>query len=444
MFYSFACLGVRLLLRLLTRCHVEGLENVPASGPLLLVSNHLNLIDPPVLGAWRRPDATAAVGSTTIVRRRSDGRRPWERSVAPAGPASRRVAESPMRSLVSALYVMALGALGCGGRNLPARVDGGPPADGASGDTLLTVDAPGDRPGDAGPDNGAALTVTELRVVFEWEGLAGGRAATAVLVADGDGFLERLRGRHVGRGVPAALAAAAAADLEPAAQPGFCWASTDDYPVFRVELRRSDGARVLLFSDSSCGGARPWNVLGPDGLARQRGDAIPALLLPLLAEIDPAAGWGDYAGRPPPEPGMIHDLTSFVPDQNRGLVELAPYTVWGLAESALGGAVLVGNLRSRVAFPIDILDARLLQNGVQVACLPSGGNGFGVENGEVVVPPAVGIAHGAECGFVCPFAQPATAHTSFAGTVYLRWRPTGGGPEIESQGPVEGTWDAPD
>ncbi len=51
MFYSFACFGVRLLLRLLTRCHVEGLENVPASGPLLLVANHLNLVDPPVLGA---------------------------------------------------------------------------------------------------------------------------------------------------------------------------------------------------------------------------------------------------------------------------------------------------------------------------------------------------------------------------------------------------------
>jgi len=51
MFYSFACLGVRLLLRLFTRCRVEGLENVPPSGPLLLVANHLNLVDPPVLGA---------------------------------------------------------------------------------------------------------------------------------------------------------------------------------------------------------------------------------------------------------------------------------------------------------------------------------------------------------------------------------------------------------
>ncbi len=51
MFYSFACAAVFLLLRLFTRFHVEGLENVPKSGPVLLVSNHLNLIDPPVLGA---------------------------------------------------------------------------------------------------------------------------------------------------------------------------------------------------------------------------------------------------------------------------------------------------------------------------------------------------------------------------------------------------------
>jgi 1-acyl-sn-glycerol-3-phosphate acyltransferase len=51
MFYAFASTGVRLLLRLLTRCRVEGLENVPGTGPLLLAANHLNLVDPPVLGA---------------------------------------------------------------------------------------------------------------------------------------------------------------------------------------------------------------------------------------------------------------------------------------------------------------------------------------------------------------------------------------------------------
>ncbi len=51
MFYSFACIGVRFLLWLLTRRTVVGLENVPATGPFLLVSNHLSLLDPPVLGA---------------------------------------------------------------------------------------------------------------------------------------------------------------------------------------------------------------------------------------------------------------------------------------------------------------------------------------------------------------------------------------------------------
>ncbi|MHB0868972.1 MAG: lysophospholipid acyltransferase family protein [Chloroflexota bacterium] len=51
MFYTLASMVVRLLLRLLTRCRVEGVDNLPGSGPVLLVSNHLNLIDPPVLGA---------------------------------------------------------------------------------------------------------------------------------------------------------------------------------------------------------------------------------------------------------------------------------------------------------------------------------------------------------------------------------------------------------
>ncbi|MGE5620103.1 MAG: lysophospholipid acyltransferase family protein [Sphingomonadaceae bacterium] len=51
MFYSIASMAVRFLLVLLTRSRVEGLENLPRGGPFLLVANHLNLIDPPVLGA---------------------------------------------------------------------------------------------------------------------------------------------------------------------------------------------------------------------------------------------------------------------------------------------------------------------------------------------------------------------------------------------------------
>ncbi len=51
MFYSSVCVAVRLLLRLISRTRVEGAERIPTSGPVLFVSNHLNLIDPPVLGA---------------------------------------------------------------------------------------------------------------------------------------------------------------------------------------------------------------------------------------------------------------------------------------------------------------------------------------------------------------------------------------------------------
>ncbi len=51
MFYTFASFAVRLVLALFTRCSVVGLERVPHDASLLVVSNHLNLIDPPVLGA---------------------------------------------------------------------------------------------------------------------------------------------------------------------------------------------------------------------------------------------------------------------------------------------------------------------------------------------------------------------------------------------------------
>lgn len=51
MFYTIVCFLVRQILRVVARCSVEGAGNVPGTGPLLLVANHLNLIDPPVLGA---------------------------------------------------------------------------------------------------------------------------------------------------------------------------------------------------------------------------------------------------------------------------------------------------------------------------------------------------------------------------------------------------------
>ena len=49
-FYYVGRIMVRMLLTLLTRCQVRGKENIPSQGPLLIVANHLNLADPPLLG----------------------------------------------------------------------------------------------------------------------------------------------------------------------------------------------------------------------------------------------------------------------------------------------------------------------------------------------------------------------------------------------------------
>ena len=48
-FYYVARVIVRVILKLLTRCQVKGRENIPSQGPLLIVANHLSLVDPPLL-----------------------------------------------------------------------------------------------------------------------------------------------------------------------------------------------------------------------------------------------------------------------------------------------------------------------------------------------------------------------------------------------------------
>ena len=50
-FYYVFRLVIRMLLHLLTRWQVKGKENVPRQGPLLIVANHINLVDPVLIAA---------------------------------------------------------------------------------------------------------------------------------------------------------------------------------------------------------------------------------------------------------------------------------------------------------------------------------------------------------------------------------------------------------
>jgi 1-acyl-sn-glycerol-3-phosphate acyltransferase len=51
-FYDFATTGTRLIALALARVEVQGLENLPRTGPAILAPNHLHVADPPVLGAF--------------------------------------------------------------------------------------------------------------------------------------------------------------------------------------------------------------------------------------------------------------------------------------------------------------------------------------------------------------------------------------------------------
>jgi 1-acyl-sn-glycerol-3-phosphate acyltransferase len=48
-FYYISTLVVRMIFFLFTRLRVRGRENVPTQGPVLIIANHLNLADPPLI-----------------------------------------------------------------------------------------------------------------------------------------------------------------------------------------------------------------------------------------------------------------------------------------------------------------------------------------------------------------------------------------------------------
>ena len=48
-FYNAGKLAFRILLLLLTRLELNGQQNIPHQGPLLVIANHLSLADPPLL-----------------------------------------------------------------------------------------------------------------------------------------------------------------------------------------------------------------------------------------------------------------------------------------------------------------------------------------------------------------------------------------------------------
>lgn len=50
-FYRFACAVVDLLTQIISKRIVVGRENVPAEGAVIMIANHLSLVDPPLLGS---------------------------------------------------------------------------------------------------------------------------------------------------------------------------------------------------------------------------------------------------------------------------------------------------------------------------------------------------------------------------------------------------------
>ncbi|MGH2331899.1 lysophospholipid acyltransferase family protein [Thermoanaerobacter mathranii] len=51
MFYYIAKIIVRTIIKVIFKIEIKGLENIPKKGPVIICSNHISFLDPPVIGA---------------------------------------------------------------------------------------------------------------------------------------------------------------------------------------------------------------------------------------------------------------------------------------------------------------------------------------------------------------------------------------------------------
>ena len=50
MFYSFIKDFIYVLAKIFLRLEISGTENIPLNGPVVIASNHVSLLDPPIIG----------------------------------------------------------------------------------------------------------------------------------------------------------------------------------------------------------------------------------------------------------------------------------------------------------------------------------------------------------------------------------------------------------
>jgi 1-acyl-sn-glycerol-3-phosphate acyltransferase len=88
MFTALAGYAARFCLRVLARVRVDGLDDLPREGPLIVVANHMSNADPPLVAGWLTP----ALGRQMHILAKESI------FIWPVGPVLRALGASPVRS----------------------------------------------------------------------------------------------------------------------------------------------------------------------------------------------------------------------------------------------------------------------------------------------------------------------------------------------------------
>ncbi|MFQ6089209.1 MAG: hypothetical protein ACE5K0_09950 [Candidatus Methanofastidiosia archaeon] len=179
-----------------------------------------------------------------------------------------------------------------------------------------------------------------------------------------------------------------------------CFARTDDFPNYLVEILYNDSERVILKATSNCHLNLPWNVIRGEKLYLHQSGEIPEALFEILSTIK-----GESFETPPKSP-FSRLVPGIIPEElELGYLGLVEFKVvfWRAMTNYQGKTLFYLGLINNLPESIEVQQALIEIGSQKFNCSLNRGGGIVIEEGEVILTPLAEIGKSEEFSMIYEF-----------------------------------------